>query len=94
MKSKKKGLFYGKVDLKDIGTFYQNHRLTPLRKRKIFQLYFYVLFYRLKRLLLRKQHHQTTKQRYYKKVGSKDIWNFGPESCVNPFANTQVFELE
>ena len=30
---------------------------------------------------------------FYRNVGSKDIWNFLPESRVDPFKNMEIFRL-
>ena len=30
---------------------------------------------------------------FYRKVGSKEIWNFSPESWVSPFWNMQIYQL-
>lgn len=48
-------------------------------------------FYRLNSLLLRKKNiiRRLNQVLFYRKVGSKDIWNFWPKSLFNPFENMQ-----
>ena len=77
IKLQNQGLFYRKVDLKDINkNFEQNHGFIFIKYAK----------YSLRTLLLRKNiSKRQDRCLLHRKEASKDIWNIWPESWVNPF---------
>ena len=83
--------FQEKWARKIFGTFDENHGLTPLEIWKVFN-HNKMTFLSPKKLRFEETTSSNEKTSLFcRKWGSKDIWNFWPESWVNSFENMEFF---